>query len=136
MKKYIADLERDHNVICVHQRPHSPESNMLDLCVWMAFQNVVEKQHIGCMKDTNCLAKTVDTAWNDLDPVNLENVWNRWRLVLDLIIDDDGGNRLVESKRGKLFHAPPEEAEVIEDVLDEEETDTDILDAAEVDDSY
>jgi hypothetical protein len=28
---------------------------------------------------------------------------------LDLIIDDKGGNRLVESKRGKLCRAPSEE---------------------------
>ena len=122
-------------MICVHQRPRSPESNMLDLGVWMAFQNVVEKQHVGSLKEANCLARTVDRAWEDLEPVKLENVWNRWRLVLDLIIEDDGGNQLVESKRGKLFRAPPDEAEVIEDVVNEEDTDGDSLDAAEVDDN-
>ena len=58
------------------------------------------------------------------------------RLVLDLIIDDDSGNRLVKSKRGKLFRAPPDEAEIIKDVLNEEETELDLLEEAEIDDNY
>ena len=37
VETYVTNLERDHNVICVHQRPCSPGSNMLDLGVWMAF---------------------------------------------------------------------------------------------------
>ena len=122
-------------MICVHQRPRSPESNMLDLGVWMAFQNVVEKQHIGSLKEANCLAWAVDRAWKDLKLVKLKNVQNRLLLVLDLIIEDDGGNRLVESKRGKLFCAPPDEAEVIEDMVNEEGMDGDSLDATEVDDN-
>ena len=74
VETYVSNLERDHNVICVHQRPRSPESNMLDLGVWMAFQNVVEKQHVGYLRDANCLATTVDMAWKDLNPMKLENV--------------------------------------------------------------
>jgi hypothetical protein len=31
------------------------------------------------------------------------NVYKRLRVVLVCIVDDNGGNRLVESKRGKLF---------------------------------
>ena len=38
-------LEKDWNVICIHKRPHSPATNMLDLGVWMALQSVVEKLH-------------------------------------------------------------------------------------------
>ena len=54
-------------------------------------------------------------------------------MVLDLIIDDEGGNRLVESKRGKLYRASPEEAEVIEEVLEAEETTGDAADEADLD---
>ena len=36
-KTYVTNLERDHNVIFVHQRPHSLESNMLDLGIWIDF---------------------------------------------------------------------------------------------------
>ena len=64
------------------------------------------------------MARTVDRAWKDLEPVKLENVFRRWNMVLDLIIEDEGGNRKVETKRGKLFRAP--EAEV-EDLEKEEE---------------
>ena len=49
--------------------------------------------------------------WKVFEPIKLTNIWNRWRLVLDLIIEDEGGDRLVERRRGKLFRAPPEDAE-------------------------
>ena len=129
--EYVKMLEEDYNVICVHQRLRSPATNMLDLGVWMAFQNVVEKIHAGKVKEKDALARTVDNAWRKMDPVKLTNVWNRWRLVLDLIIEDDGGNRKVESKRGKLFRAPPEEPECIHDVVSREET---VMDAADEED--
>ncbi len=45
-------------------------------------------------------------SWKDFESIKLENVYHRIIMVLDLIIDDGGGNRLVESKRGKLFRAP------------------------------
>ena len=51
--------------------------------------------------------------------------------MLDLIIDDEGGGRLVELKRGTLFRAPLEEAEIIEEVLDAEVTEANAIDAAE-----
>ena len=72
----------------------------------------------------------------DIGPVKLENVWSYWRLILDLIINDDDGNCLVESEMEKLFRAPPNEAEIIEDVLDKEETELDLLKEAEIDDCY
>ena len=131
--EYVKILKDDYNVICIHQRPRSPATNMLDLGIWMAFQNVVEKLHFGCMKEPHALARTVNKAWEELEPVKLTNVFNRWKRVLDLIIDDDGGNRKVESQRGKLFRAPPEEAEVIEDVLADPETAGDGADEADLD---
>ena len=65
------------------------------------------------MKEKNALARTVDRAWDDLDPVSLANILNRWWLVLDVIIDDNGGNRTEESKRGKLFLDSLQEVEII-----------------------
>ena len=87
---------------------------MLDLGVWMAFQNVVEKMHFKKRKEAEALCGTVREAWKQLDPVKLENVYNRWKMVLDLIIEDEGGNAKVESKRGKLYREPPPEAECLE----------------------
>ena len=50
-------------------------------------------------------------AWKIFEPITLTNLWNRWRLILDLITEDEGGDRLVERRRRKLFRAPPEDAE-------------------------
>ena len=79
---------------------------MLDLGIWMAFQNVVEKMHVGKRMELSALCSTVEDAWGELDPVKLQNVYTRWKMVLDLIIEDDGGNRLVEARRGKLYREP------------------------------
>ena len=103
---YVNKLKVDHNVICVHQRPRSPCTNMLDLGVWMALQSKVEKMHFRKRTNANAIARTVEAAWEELEPVKMTNVWNRWKMVLDLIIDDNGGNALVETKRGKLYRAP------------------------------
>ena len=111
--QYVADLRKIWNVICVHQRPRSPATNMLDLGIWMAFQNVVEKMHVGKRMELSALCSTVEDAWGELDPVKLQNVYTRWKMVLDLIIEDDGGDRLVEARRGKLYREPS--AEELED---------------------
>ena len=121
-----------YNVICVHQRPRSPATNMLDLGVWMALQNVVEKMHFKKRKEVEALAKTVTEAWDKLEEIKLENVWNRWKMVLDLIIEDEGGDAKVESKRGKLYREPSHEAEVL-DVDDEEPTEADLIAELDVD---
>jgi len=103
---YVKALEDDYNVICVHQRPRSPPTNMLDLGVWMALQSVVEKMHFRKRVQTDALARTVESSWDKLEPIKLTNVWNRWKMVLDLIIEDNGGDALVEAKRGKLYRTP------------------------------
>jgi hypothetical protein len=52
----------------------------------------------------DALAKSVEEAWNGyLSQEALSNVYKRLIVVLVCIVDDNGGNRLVESKRGKLF---------------------------------
>jgi len=61
------------------------------------------------------LCRTVDRAWDKLEAIKLENVYNRWKRVLDLIIEDGGGNSKVESKHGKLYRKPSNEAENLED---------------------
>ena len=57
------------------------------------------------------MARSVENAWREFLPIKLTIVYNRWKMVLDLIIEDEGGDALVESKRGKLYRAPSEEAE-------------------------
>ncbi len=53
----------------------------------------------------------VNEAGEKFDSVKLHNIWHRRKMVLDLIIEDGGGDRLVKSKRGKLFRAPADEAD-------------------------
>ena len=53
----------------------------------------------------------MEKAWEQFKEVKLTNIWEQWRLFLDLIIEDEGGDRLVESRRGKLFRAPTDEVE-------------------------
>ena len=89
---------------------------MLDLGVWMAMQSVVEKEHFGQVKNPDALWWTMERAWEMLVPKKLNNIYERWKLILELIIEDEGGNHLIESKRGKLYSNIPEEAETLEDV--------------------
>ena len=135
VEKYVATLKDDYNVIIRHQRPRSPATNMLDLGVWMALQNVVEKLHFRQRTEIEALCRTVEAAWKVLEPIKLENVYARWPKVLDLIIEDDGGDRFVESKRGKLYNEPPNEIESLDDDAagEEEEDPTDEELIAEMD---
>ena len=118
---YVALLKEKHNVVCVFQRPRSPATNMLDLGVWMAFQSLVEKLHLEKRQESKALCNTVDQAWEDMDAIKLRNVYERWKLVLDLIIKDDGGDRYIEANRGKLFKVPSPEAEELDEEEDKEE---------------
>ena len=42
---YVKAMLDEWNVICIHHRSRLPYTNLLDLGVWMALQNVVEKLH-------------------------------------------------------------------------------------------
>lgn len=131
--EYVRELKEEHNVVCIHQRPRSPCTNILDLGVWMSFQSVVEKLHWQKRREKEALWGTVEKAWEQLEPIKLTNVYARWRLVLDLIIEDEGGNSLVESRRGKLFSVPSTELETPE-TLDPEEGEDEQLADIEADD--
>ena len=59
--------------------------------------------------ELNSLCKTVMNAWDELDSTKLVNVYKRWKLVLDLIIEDNGClkviNRFILGRRC-LFLSP------------------------------
>jgi hypothetical protein len=101
--QYI-NLLKAFNVEVIWQVPRSPETNMLDLGVWMSIQCSVMNVHYGRKCHHDALAKSVEEAWDGyLSQKAFSNVYSRLRVVLVCIVDDNGGNRLVESKRGKLF---------------------------------
>jgi len=56
--------------------------------------------------DPTALTKSVIDAWNNLPSEKISKVISRIPVVLDLIIEDNGGNDLVESRRGHLTTAP------------------------------
>ena len=101
--KYEEVLKEKYNVILNWQVPNSPETNMLDLGAWMTIQSVVEELHRQRLMNEDALADTVMQAFEEFDGnTKLAAINARWELVLDLIIEDKGGNDLVETKRGTL----------------------------------
>ncbi|KAG7351610.1 hypothetical protein IV203_010970 [Nitzschia inconspicua] len=82
----------------------SPETNMLDLGIWMSIQAVVTRFHHRRGSHPDALARSVENAWNNcLSPSAFQDFHERLKIVLHCIVDDNGGNSLVERKGGKLF---------------------------------
>jgi hypothetical protein len=103
-KQQYINLLKAFKIEVIWQVSRSPETNMLDLGVWMSIESAVMKVHYGRRCHHDALAKSVEDAWNGyLSQEAFSNVYKRLRVVLVCIVDDNGGNRLVESKRGKLF---------------------------------
>jgi hypothetical protein len=104
IQQYTAILLDQFNVKIVWQVPRSPETNMLDLGIWMSIQAAVTRVHNMRRCHAEALAKSVVDAWNGyLNPRAFTNVHGQLRVVLSCIVEDKGGNALVETKRGKLF---------------------------------
>ena len=100
---YTDMLKDEYNIILKHQQPRSPETNMLDLGAWNSFQSFVEKLHYRKRSDADALSRTIVAAWKTYfsEKVFLK-IYSRWQKVLQLIIDDDGGNALVDGRKREL----------------------------------
>ena len=83
----------------------SPETNLLDLGIWMPIQATVHNIHHHQKRiQHDSLANSVETAWEgNLNEVAFSNIYNRLRITLSLILRDGGGNDKVEEKRGEKF---------------------------------
>jgi len=120
------------HVQLIWQVPRSPETNMLDLGVWTSIQSTVSKVQRMRQCHHEVLAKSVHDAWeNKLSIRAFANVYQRLRVVLSCIVDDSGGNALVEEKRGKLFRDaiiedPPEENGAADTPIDVDDSDDDV----------
>ncbi len=103
IQEYVNVL-RTRNIEVIWQIPRSPETNMLDLGVWMSIQSAVCKAHFMKRCNGEALARSVMDAWETYLSVQaFKNVHGRLKVVLVCIRDAEGGNELVETKRGKLF---------------------------------
>lgn len=104
--EYKTFLKDEFNIILKHQVPNSPETNILDLGLWMAIQAYTERLSYRERQDVNVLADAVRRAWDQLPISTIGKVYKRWLLVLKIIKFDNGGNEKVESFRGKLTSDP------------------------------
>ena len=64
--EYIACLRDKYNIEIIRQQPRTPESNMLDLGVWMHMQFKLEENHFGLHSEVNALWRSMEAAWHDL----------------------------------------------------------------------
>ena len=104
--EYTELLLQQFNIIVHHQSPRSPETNVLDLGLWNSLQSAVEKLHRDKRTDADAIAHSALQAWRALPSDKISRVFSRIPVVLDLIIEDQGGNDKVEGRRGQLFRAP------------------------------
>ena len=100
-EEYERILLDEFNVRIIWQVANSPETNMLDLGAWMSVQSHVEGIHKHQVMQNDVLAESCVYAFGELEESVLNNVYDRWVKVLDLIIKGDGDNNLVEKDRGK-----------------------------------
>ena len=75
VKAYKDDLARTWNVIIIHQRPRTPESNVLDLGVWMHLQYLVELAHIRKRCTLEALWESMNYAWGTISQQALTNMY-------------------------------------------------------------
>ena len=99
-KQYETILKEEFHIQIEWQVPNSPETNMLDLGVWVALQSLVEKLHRNKVMQADELSKTVMSSFNQISHDILTRVYNRWRLTLRLIVSGKGTNEVVEDYRG------------------------------------
>jgi hypothetical protein len=98
--EYVLILKNKYNVTVEWQVPNSPETNLLDLGFWATLQAIVERLHRLKRMSPDALSRTVRDAFDMMDCSKVNNIYNRWGTVLDLIIRGDGSNDLVERNRG------------------------------------
>ena len=116
VKKYTEDLKNKYKIEIVQQVPRSPETNVLDLGIWMSLQSAVEKEHRGQKNDANALDKTVMKVWADVASKDaFLNVFGKLPVIYNNIKRSRGGNNLVETRRGKAGLAKIAEEEAEED---------------------
>jgi hypothetical protein len=97
---YRATLLQDYNIVLLFQPARSPETNALDLGFWMALQNRTEKKSFDLRISNNNVFAAVQEAWDETPALTLAKIFDRIPKVLDLIVEDNGGNRLVQNNRG------------------------------------
>jgi hypothetical protein len=128
IERYESNLRDNYNIIIIWQQPRTPESNMLDLGIWMHIQFKVEEKQFSQRSEVNALWRSMQAAWDGISQTALTNVYRRWLKVLDLTEQAGGSNHLVKTQRGRLFVVPSDEAEALDDGDEEDVVDEDAAD--------
>jgi len=103
VENYTKELFDEFNIKVVQQVPRSPETNVLDLGVWMSLQSSVEKEHHGKKCDADALDSTVMRVWDAVASVDaFQNVFGKLPTIYANIKNNQGGNDTVEANRGKV----------------------------------
>ena len=140
VKEYTRILSKDYNIQIIQQVPRSPETNVLDLGIWMSLQSAVESKHWGKCNNAETLHATVTEVWADVASADaFENVFNKLPNIYHNICSNLGGNDLVEANCGKKGAAAVEALTTNESdeplfSLDEEEESEVVDDEGENDD--
>ena len=89
-------LRDNYKIHIIWQIPNSPDTNKLDLVTWYSIQYDVEEIHRRAVMDSDILVNSVEEGFVNLDTSKLQNISNRWKCILDLILKNSDGNDLVE----------------------------------------
>ena len=93
VKEYTQNLMEKYNIEIVQQVARSPETNVLDLGIWMLLQSAVEKRHKGRCCNPKVLNETVMEVWKEVASVEaFENVLGKLPMIYNLILRNLGGN--------------------------------------------
>ena len=109
VQQYTTDLLAGHNVEISHQAARSPETNALDLGLWQSIQPWVEEQQFSKTTIADALSRSALEAWQNLPIATISSIFWWVPGVLQLLVDDNGGNNLVQERRGRRSHAPEQQ---------------------------
>lgn len=102
VQQYTKQLLDEHGIEIIQQVPRSPETNVLDLGIWMSLQAAVEREHRNRRQDPNTLHETVMKVWDAVASEEaFQNVFKKLPIIYANIKNNLGGNDTVESNRGK-----------------------------------
>ena len=68
----------------------------------MTMKPKVEIYHRRNVKQYDNLARSVNKVWRDVEEQKLTKIWERFLRALDILVQDQGGNNLVEIYRGMM----------------------------------
>jgi len=98
--RYERILLEKFKVKIIWQPSNSPESNCLDLGVWMSLQSDVNKAARGLRQNESALNAIVQRSWNQYSGERMRSVFEKLKDIAREVIEAGGDNTTVERTRG------------------------------------